>query len=168
MGVPTKELTADANSARSQSASAISAVTGYNNLPSPNKAIFANDQTGGPVSSAKGNLASIPNATANIYANDYASGVISSVLSGLGAISMGATAAISAYRRARGTDYHEGGLAIVNDEGGPIYRELITLPSGESFIPEGRNVMLPLPRGSKVLRASMTKKMFPHYKDGVG
>ena len=28
--------------------------------------------------------------------------------------------------------------------------------------------MLPLPRGSKVLRASMTKKMFPHYKDGVG
>lgn len=168
LGVPTKELTADANSARSQSASAISAVTGYNNLPSPNKAIFANDQTGGPVSSAKGNLASIPNATANIYANDYASGVISSVLSGLGAISMGATAAISAYRRARGTDYHEGGLAIVNDEGGPIYRELITLPSGESFIPEGRNVMLPLPRGSKVLRASMTKKMFPHYKDGVG
>nr|ABB02695.1 hypothetical phage-associated protein [Streptococcus phage 700P1] len=28
--------------------------------------------------------------------------------------------------------------------------------------------MLPLPRGSKVLRASLTKQLFPHYADGIG
>ena len=28
--------------------------------------------------------------------------------------------------------------------------------------------MLPLPRGSKVLKASKTKQLFPHYADGVG
>ena len=28
--------------------------------------------------------------------------------------------------------------------------------------------MLPLPKGTKVLKASDTKKMFPHYADGIG
>ena len=68
----------------------------------------------------------------------------------------------------RGTNYHKFGMELFNDEKWTLYRELVTLPSGEAFIPEGRNVMLSLPRGSKVLRASMTKKLFPHYKDGIG
>lgn len=68
----------------------------------------------------------------------------------------------------KGTNYHPGGLAMVNDQKGFTYRELVSLPNGQSFIPEGRDVMLPLPRGSKVLKASKTKQLFPHYADGIG
>lgn len=67
-----------------------------------------------------------------------------------------------------GTNYHKGGPAVVNDQKGPTYRELVKLPSGEGFIPEGRNVFLDLPRGSKVLKASKTKSLFPHYAEGIG
>lgn len=69
---------------------------------------------------------------------------------------------------AKGTDFHPGGLALVNDQKGPTYQELVTLPDGTSFIPQGRNVMLPLPRGSKVLPAGKTKQLFPRYADGIG
>ncbi|WP_238138393.1 hypothetical protein, partial [Streptococcus suis] len=58
-----------------------------------------------------------------------------------------------------GTNFHPGGLALVNDQIGSMYKELITLPSGESFIPSGRNVLLDLPRGSKVLKASSTERL---------
>lgn len=70
-----------------------------------------------------------------------------------------------------GTMYHPGGLSIVNDQTGPYFREYIQLPSGRGFIPEGRNVMLDLPRGSKVLKASDTIKAFgniPQYAEGIG
>lgn len=69
---------------------------------------------------------------------------------------------------AKGTDFHPGGLAMVNDQKGPTYRELVSLPDGTSFIPQGRNVMLPLPRGSKVLPAGKTKQLFPRYANGIG
>lgn len=68
----------------------------------------------------------------------------------------------------KGTDYHPGGMAMVNDQKGPMYKELVTLPNGHSFIPEGRDVLLPLPRGSKVLPANKTRQMFPRYAGGVG
>ena len=73
----------------------------------------------------------------------------------------------------KGTDHHPGGLSVVNDQKGPLYKELITLPNGKSFIPEGRDVLLNLPRGSKVLTASRTKNLMgrlniPHYATGVG
>lgn len=69
---------------------------------------------------------------------------------------------------AKGTDFHPGGLALVNDQKGPTYQELVTLPDGTSFIPQGRNVMLPLPRGSKVLPAGKTKQLFPRYANDIG
>lgn len=69
---------------------------------------------------------------------------------------------------AKGTDFHPGGLALVNDQKGPTYQELVTLPDGTSFVPQGRNVMLPLPRGSKVLPAGKTKQLFPRYANGIG
>lgn len=62
---------------------------------------------------------------------------------------------------AKGTNYHPGGLMMVNDQPGPVFRELVQFPSGESFIPQGRNVMLDAPRGSKVLTASKTARKFP-------
>ena len=62
---------------------------------------------------------------------------------------------------------------MVNDQGGTLYKEMVTLPNGSSFIPEGRNVILDLPRGSKVMRAGMTKNFMrelgiPNFADGVG
>ena len=72
---------------------------------------------------------------------------------------------------ANGTDSHPGGLAMVNDQKGGTFRELITLPGGESFIPSGRNVLLDLPKGTQVTKASQTAKLFnhlPQYADGIG
>ncbi|WP_050611870.1 phage tail tape measure protein [Ligilactobacillus agilis] len=72
---------------------------------------------------------------------------------------------------ANGTDSHPGGLAMVNDQKGGTFRELITLPGGESFIPNGRNVLLDLPKGTQVTKASQTAKLFnhlPQYADGIG
>lgn len=69
---------------------------------------------------------------------------------------------------AKGTNFHPGGAAMVNDQKGSTYEELVTLPNGKAFIPKGRNVVLDLPRGSKVLKASRTKQLVSRYADGVG
>lgn len=68
----------------------------------------------------------------------------------------------------KGTSYHPGGMAIVNDQRGPLYKELVRLPNGKAFIPQDRNTMLDLPKGSQVLKASLTKRMFPQYAEGIG
>lgn len=58
---------------------------------------------------------------------------------------------------ARGTEGHKGGNALVNDGRGA---ELIQMPGGKTFIPEGRNVLLPdAPKGMKVLSAEDTAKV---------
>jgi len=69
---------------------------------------------------------------------------------------------------AKGTNFHPGGLAVVNDQKGSNYKELIVPKKSNPFIMEGRNQLINLERGAKVLRADLTKKMFPHYADGVG
>lgn len=68
----------------------------------------------------------------------------------------------------KGTNFHKGGAAVVNDQKGANFKELIIEPNGRSYIPEGRDVLLNLPRGSKVIPAGRTKNLVPHYKDGVG
>lgn len=68
----------------------------------------------------------------------------------------------------KGTNFHKGGAAVVNDQKGANFKELVIEPNGRSYIPEGRDVLLNLPRGSKVIPAAQTKKLIPHYKDGVG
>lgn len=71
---------------------------------------------------------------------------------------------------AKGTDFHKGGLAMVNDASGSKFRELITTPSGHSFIPEGRNILINLPRGSSVLRGDRTEKLMraiPRFAQGT-
>lgn len=70
---------------------------------------------------------------------------------------------------AKGTNYHPGGPAIVNDQSGPLYEELVIPKGGTPFIAKGRDVLLPdLPKGSKVLNARQTKQLAPHYADGIG
>lgn len=70
---------------------------------------------------------------------------------------------------AKGTNYHLGGSAIVNDQRGSLYKELVIPKGGTPFIPQGRNVLLPdLTKGSKVLNASKTKQLIPRYAGGIG
>lgn len=70
---------------------------------------------------------------------------------------------------AKGTNYHPGGPMIVNDQKGPIYREMVVRPSGEAFIPFGKNVLLPNePVGTKVYTAAKTKRLVPQYAKGIG
>lgn len=69
----------------------------------------------------------------------------------------------------KGTNNHKGGHAIVNDQKGPLYKEFVQFPNGKGFIPQGRNVLIPnMPAGTTVLPAKKTKKLLPHYKNGVG
>ena len=73
---------------------------------------------------------------------------------------------------ANGTDgLAKNTLGIVNDQPGSTYREMIVPPSGKAFIPKGRNVMLPLQKGTKILPAEQTKALMgsmPRFKNGVG
>lgn len=58
---------------------------------------------------------------------------------------------------AKGTDGHKGGNALVNDGRGA---ELIQMPNGNTFIPQGRNVFIPnAPKGMKVLPAEKTAQL---------
>lgn len=70
-----------------------------------------------------------------------------------------------------GTHYHTGGPMMVNDQAGPTFRELIQRPNGFSFIPEGRNVILPdEPIGTKVITASRTNRLLggiPQFANGT-
>ena len=135
-------------------------------FPAP---VNAKDNSGGPTSSAKANIASVHGKSVTISAVDRASSVISNIAGWLGSLRDKVINVTTRHtKNEKGTNFHPGGLALVNDQKGPTYRELITLPSGVSFIPQGRNVMLPLPRGSKVLPAGKTKQLFPRYSNGIG
>ena len=148
LGDPTGAITAARQAIENQNA--------WNSTPSPIKGINAQDNTAGPVWSAQSNINSVQGKTVYI---DVVRRMIG-----------GAAAAIGFKD---GTDYHEGGLAMVNDQRGTLYKEMVTLPNGESFIPEGRNVILDLPKGSKVMRAGLTKNFMrelgiPNFADGAG
>lgn len=148
LGDPTGAITAARQAIENQNA--------WNSTPSPIKGINAQDNTAGPVWSAQANINSVQGKTVYI---DVVRRMIG-----------GAAAAIGFKD---GTDYHDGGLAMVNDQRGTLYKEMVTLPDGSSFIPQGRNVILDLPRGSKVMRAGLTKNFMrelgiPNFADGVG
>ena len=153
---PVKPQLGDPTGAITAARQAIDNQKAWNSTPSPIKGINAQDNTAGPVWSAQSNINSVQGKTVYI---DVVRRMIG-----------GAAAAIGFKD---GTDYHEGGLAMVNDQRGTLYKEMITLPDGSSFIPEGRNVILDLPRGSKVMRAGLTKNFMrelgiPNFADGVG
>lgn len=72
---------------------------------------------------------------------------------------------------ARGTQDFPGGLAVINDQRGVSDpRELVEF-GGKGYIFDGRDVVLPLPKGAKVWTASQTKAIMagrgiPHYAKG--
>lgn len=62
-------------------------------------------------------------------------------------------------------------IGVVNDQKGSVYKEMIVPPNGKPFIPEGRNVVLPLEEGTKIMPAKQTKSFLeslPHFAGGIG
>ena len=190
--VPTKQFTADASNATNAANQAIDKQQEWNSTPSPVK-----PQLGDPTGAITAARQAIENQNAwnstpsptKVMTGDSTSAVnaANSATNAINSIPTSHHTTITAtevvnrvvnsfsrvFGHAKGTNYHEGGLAMVNDQRGTLYKEMITLPDGSSFIPEGRNVILDLPRGSKVMRAGLTKNFMrelgiPNFADGVG
>ncbi len=153
---------------RNETSAAINAIKQNNPVD-----ILAKNSTSSTVSEVKSGVNSIQDKTVTISARDNASGVLAGIRSWITRVTGDFFTNVFASRHAHGTNYHPGGLAMVNDQRNSTYKELVTLPDGRSFIPEGRDVLLPLPKGAKVLRADKTKRLMremgvPKYAAGVG
>lgn len=153
---------------RNETSAAINAIKQYDPVN-----ILAKNGTNDTVSEVKSGVNGIQDKTVTINARDNASGVLSGIKSWIDSVTGNFFTNIFASKHAHGTNYHPGGLAIVNDQRNSNYKEMVTLPNGRSFIPQGRDVLLPLPKGSKVLRADKTKRLMremgvPKYASGIG
>lgn len=192
--VPTKQIIVDPSNATSGAQQAINKQQEWNNTPSPIKpqlgdptgAITAARQaidnqnawnatpsptkhTTGDSSSAVNAANSATNAINGIPTSHHTTITATEVVNKV----VNSFSRVFGSRHEKGTNFHEGGLAMVNDQRNAVYKEMVTLPDGSSFIPDGRDVVLNLPRGSKVLRADRTKRLmknlgFPRYATGVG
>lgn len=170
IGINATDLTGNPSSSASAAVNAIK-----QNFPID---INATNKTQGEANAASSAVNAVKqNGPININANNKTGGVISNVWNAIS--SLPAFKFIDIITRhftekhAKGTDNHPGGLAMVNDQRGTLYKELITLPDGTSFIPEGRNVVLPLPPGTKVMKAGDTRTLMnrlgmPNYEKGIG
>ena len=143
------------------------------------------DATGQPVAFAKGNINSFNQTKANPVILDATNNVGSTVNDVLGDLNrlpkyrgisigierVGGGEQIAGLFNAKGTPgLPKDQWAIVNDQKGALYEELITLPNGFSFIPKGRDVMLPLPKNTRIDKASDTEKIkrgLPHFAEGL-
>jgi hypothetical protein len=157
----------------------------FNKYPALMKLFNGVDATGQPVAFAKGNINSFNQTKANpviLSADNQASAVINGVLVDLdklpkyrgisiGIERVGGGEQIAGLFNAKGTPgLPQDQWAIVNDQKGALYEELITLPNGFSFIPKGRDVMLPLPKNTRIDKASDTEKIkrgLPHFAEGL-
>lgn len=60
-------------------------------------------------------------------------------------------------------------LGVVNDQKGHNYEEMIIPKKGKPFIPKGRDVVLPMEKGTQIIPANLTKQYkdsLPHFKKG--
>ncbi|MDN6009389.1 MAG: hypothetical protein L0I05_09710, partial [Lactobacillus sp.] len=149
-----KKMFADNADVLSKKKGAADAITQWNSLSPKQQKLLAQNLTGDGVSKAQRAIDSLPkekNTTLTTTHKNIFQEIYEKIT-----------------KHATGTNYHQGGLAMVNDQKGSLYKELITLPTGQSFIPEGRDVVLNLPKGSSVLKASKTAQLIPKYAKGTG
>lgn len=145
--------------------------------PGAAKNAQANNLASGPLSGAMGSVGRWRGTSAGgpkiARANDRASGAIQKAISlmnqwkAIGDVTHYITTVFQTIGhphkgKAMGTNYWEGGPVMVNDQKGPVFREMVQFPGEAPFIPFGRNVILNAPRGTKVVKASDTLKQFPH------
>lgn len=69
---------------------------------------------------------------------------------------------------AKGTSFHPGGHAVVNDGPGANWQEMYRLPNGQvGAFPRKKNLLVDLPRGSQVLPGSLSAQILPNYAGGI-
>ena len=104
---------------------------------------------------------------------DAINGVISGINWVLGKVGSKTTLAEwTVPKYAKGTDgLPKDTIGMVNDQRGSVYREMILPPNGQPFIPKGRNVVLPMEKGTKIMPARQTKNFMsgiPRFANGIG
>lgn len=161
---------------------ALSKVWNWNGTSVNSKTAQGNDAASGPFGTAVGGVNRWNGTGANsktATARDAASSAIQSAISKIKewnvtnpvvhTIQTVYSFVTKGKKHANGTSYHTGGPMIVNDQKGPMFREMVQFPGQMPFVPFGRNVPINAPRGTKVLRASETARMFnglPQYANG--
>lgn len=161
---------------------ALSKVWNWNGTSVNSKTAQGNDAASGPFGTAVGGVNRWNGTGANpktATARDAASSAIQSAISKIKewnvtnpvvhTIQTVYSFVTKGKKHANGTNYHTGGPMIVNDQKGPMFREMVQFPGQMPFVPFGRNVPINAPRGTKVLRASETARMFnglPQYANG--
>ena len=76
---------------------------------------------------------------------------LSIIIGALGAVQLAVVASKEVPQYAEGTSNHAGGPMIVNDGAGSNFAEKVITPDGKIFSPQGRNVLMNAPKGTKVL-----------------
>lgn len=149
-------------------------LSSWNSMPAALKKAVAQDLASGNTRQAMGTIQSwnrTPTSVKKAVAHDMASGNIQKGISALnswnrmGNVVHTITTIFKsighAAKEEKGTNNFQGGLAMVNDQMGATFREAIQEPNGFTYIPQGRNVVLPLQKHSKVIPAHKTARMFP-------
>ena len=170
-GAPKNALAVD--NASGPFRNAAGSVFNWNGTGANSKSANGFDNASGPFGSATGSVGNWNGTGANTKtakANDQATSVIKGAIDWIN--KWNSTSPIVqtiktvhefvTKHHAKGTNYHPGGPMVVNDQPGPVFREAVQFPGAEPFIPFGRNVLLDAPRGTKVVKASDTAKMFKH------
>ena len=131
--------------------------------------ITAQDNTSAGVESAKANLDTVKDKTVTLTVQTVQVGGLSN--QNVPAAKFGSSGMFVKKKVAKGTQNFEGGLAMVNDEKGISDPRELIVDKGRAFIPQGKDVLLPLSKGAKVYTASQTKAIMsgmgiPHYATG--
>ena len=132
--------------------------------------ITAQDNTSAGVESAKANLDTVKDKTVTLTVQTVQVGGLSN--KNVPAAKFGSSGMfVKKAKKAKGTQNFEGGLAMVNDEKGISDPRELIVDKGRAFIPQGKDVVLPLSKGAKVYTASQTKAIMngmgiPHYATG--
>lgn len=134
-----------------------------NSIP-PEKSVTINaeDNASSVISTVSSQITTLDGKTATVYIRTQGESNLNKYYTG---------GYIPAEENAKGTQNFGGGLAMVNDETGISDNRELIIDRGRAFIPEGRNVILPLSKGAKVYTARQTKRMMaamgiPRYADG--
>lgn len=147
----------------------------WNSMSLPMKTALAQDYASGNVNQARYNVNKWNGLPANekkAIAHDNASGPAKNAVDAIHSwnsqnpvthLFKSVTQYISEHikKNEKGTNNFSGGMAMVNDQMGSTFRELVIDPDGTQYIPGGRNVVTYLKPGSKVIPANKTARMFP-------
>ena len=139
----------------------------FNTTETPTKQLNAQDNTTVPATNAWEAINKIPNSKTTKLEADTG-GFTTSINNMINNLGSAAKKALGFANGSPGLPF--GQFALVNDQKGALYEELITLPNGFSFIPKGRDVMLPLPKNTRIDKASDTEKIkrgLPHFAEGL-